>query len=49
MNGDVMTGALTTDPMAARKGDYAILRGTLMVSENYDLQFSAGTLSVLAR
>ncbi|QQN74639.1 hypothetical protein [Croceicoccus sp. YJ47] len=36
--------------MAAREArDYAILRGTLTVSEDYDLQVSAGILSVRAR
>ncbi len=50
VNGDLLTGALTTGANAASNvGSYAINRGTLAASSNYTLNFTSGTLTVAPR
>nr|WP_321457403.1 MBG domain-containing protein [uncultured Cohaesibacter sp.] len=50
VNGDSLTGTLTTTAVSSSSvGDYAISQGTLSASSNYDVTYTAGTLSVTAR
>ncbi|MBR4612642.1 MAG: hypothetical protein IKO40_08000, partial [Kiritimatiellae bacterium] len=45
VNGDALTGQLERDPGEAA-GQYTIRQGTLSASENYDTQFTNGTLTI---
>ncbi|MBO4619724.1 MAG: hypothetical protein J5654_06400, partial [Victivallales bacterium] len=45
VNGDVLTGKLERDP-GETAGQYTIRQGTLMAPENYDTQFTNGTLTI---
>ena len=50
VNGDTLTGALTTDAGAASNvGQYAIAQGTLAATANYLLTYTGANLSVTAR
>ncbi|MCW0198964.1 MBG domain-containing protein [Sphingopyxis sp.] len=50
VNGDVLTGGLTTDATSASDvGSYAITRGSLAVSSNYTLTYRGADLSITPR
>jgi len=50
VNGDSLSGVLATDAdVRSNVGDYAIEQGSLSASDNYDLSFESGTLSIGAR
>ncbi len=50
VNGDALSGALTTGATTASNvGGYGITQGTLAASNNYDVTYVAGTLTVTAR
>ncbi len=47
MPGDALTGNLVTSADGSRTGDFTINKGTLAASNNYELAFIQGTLSVV--
>ena len=50
VNGDTLSGGLATSATTTSNvGGYAITQGTLAVSSNYSVTYTAGTLSITAR